>query len=419
MVNREFLKTLTILYIEDDEDIQKSIFESFTNFFKKVFLASNGDEGLETFIEHKKDIDIIISDINMPKLTGIEMLKKIRERKENIPIIFTTAYTDTKYLLDAINLNVSEYVIKPYLLTDVLKKIEHICEEIYYIKVAKRQEKELKDYLEIIDKVAIISKTDLKGNITFVNDIFCEVSGYDEKELIGKPHNLLRHPDMPKEAFKGLWQDIKENKIWKGKVKNKAKDGEPYFVNASIFPMYNENEEKTGYMGIRFLTTDEENEKRNFKKQVLTNIQEYKKKELQLNNEITILKKQIVNADNIIHLQESLDMERQKKIRLHSQLVCYEDEITELKSNLFEQKKNFRIKAEEIVKKLKILQEKNESLKSISYSLHTDLKDYRQEVKKLNERVDEQNKIISNLRDVIKFRESQMSQAGLSLTIDR
>ncbi len=84
----------------------------------------------------------------------------------------------------------------------------------------------------------IISRTDLNGVITFANDVFCEISGYDESEILGKSHNIVRHPDMPKSVFKDLWHDLKYKGKWNGIVKNMRKDKGYYWVNASISGVY-------------------------------------------------------------------------------------------------------------------------------------------------------------------------------------
>jgi len=90
---------------------------------------------------------------------------------------------------------------------------------------------------EVPEDELIISRTDLKGVITYVNDVFAEISGYEPDELIGKPHNIIRHPDMPKSAFKEMWNTIKEGDSWEGYVKNMRKDGGYYWVKASISPL--------------------------------------------------------------------------------------------------------------------------------------------------------------------------------------
>ena len=100
------------------------------------------------------------------------------------------------------------------------------------------------------DNQSPVSRTDAKGRITFVNADFCEASGYSEDELIGKAHNLVRHPDMPEEAFADLWRDLPNGKTWTGLVKNRCKNGDFYWVLANVSPMW-ENGQIIGYASVR------------------------------------------------------------------------------------------------------------------------------------------------------------------------
>lgn len=100
------------------------------------------------------------------------------------------------------------------------------------------------------DDTMIVSKTDLKGRITYVNDQFIEVSGFEESELINRAHNIVRHPDMPPEAYSDLWTTLKDGKPWTGAVKNRRKNGEYYWVLATASPLW-ENGAVTGYMSVR------------------------------------------------------------------------------------------------------------------------------------------------------------------------
>jgi len=102
----------------------------------------------------------------------------------------------------------------------------------------------------------IVSKTDLKGRITYINRDFLEISGFSEAELIGQSHNIVRHPDMPVEAFADLWQTIAQNRPWTGFVKNRCKNGDFYWVRANVTPIW-ENGQVTGYMSVRRLAEPE------------------------------------------------------------------------------------------------------------------------------------------------------------------
>lgn len=88
----------------------------------------------------------------------------------------------------------------------------------------------------------IISRTDLTGVLTYVNEIFAMISGYGSDELIGKPHNIVRHPDMPKSVFKDLWETLQRGESWQGVVKNKRKDDGYYWVHADVSGVYKDGE---------------------------------------------------------------------------------------------------------------------------------------------------------------------------------
>ncbi len=95
---------------------------------------------------------------------------------------------------------------------------------------------------EVPENELIISRTDLKGIITYVNETFAKISGYEPEELIGKPHNIIRHPDMPKSIFRDLWETIKQGKTWRGYIKNLRKDKGYYWVYAEMSGVYKNGE---------------------------------------------------------------------------------------------------------------------------------------------------------------------------------
>lgn len=101
---------------------------------------------------------------------------------------------------------------------------------------------------------SILSTTDLQGRLTYVNQDFIRVSGFTEEELIGAPHNLVRHPDMPPEAFADLWATLKAGLPWTGMVKNRRKNGDFYWVLANATPM-RQNGNVVGYMSVRVKPT--------------------------------------------------------------------------------------------------------------------------------------------------------------------
>ena len=108
----------------------------------------------------------------------------------------------------------------------------------------------INEQYEISENGVIISQTDKEGNITFVNKKFSEVSGYLRKELIGKPHSIIRHPDMPKAVFKKMWEHLKSGQAYNGVIKNLRKDGKFYWIELEIIPLRDEKENITGYISV-------------------------------------------------------------------------------------------------------------------------------------------------------------------------
>ncbi len=122
---------------------------------------------------------------------------------------------------------------------------------------------ELKARTDIMNVTSIVSEADRKGDIVSINDKFVEVSKYSREELIGHPHNTTRHPDMPKEVFKAMWSTIGRGELFRGVIKNRAKDGTPYYVDAVIAPILGANGKPRKYLGVRYDITAAEIERHN------------------------------------------------------------------------------------------------------------------------------------------------------------
>lgn len=114
----------------------------------------------------------------------------------------------------------------------------------------------LDQYKMVLDESAIVSKTDKRGIITYANDAFCKVSGFSREELIGKAHNVGRHPDNPKQLFKDMWKTIKSGKVWKDTFKNLTKDGKDYYVKSVIAPIFDDEGNIIEYISARKDVTD-------------------------------------------------------------------------------------------------------------------------------------------------------------------
>ena len=131
---------------------------------------------------------------------------------------------------------------------------------IFIISLKNRQinniNSQMKKYIKIVDENVLTSSTDLDGNITYASEAFCEISGYTKDELIGQNHRIIRHSDMKESTYKELWETITSGKTWKGEIKNKKKNGDYYWVKASISPMFDNKGEIISYTSIREYITD-------------------------------------------------------------------------------------------------------------------------------------------------------------------
>ncbi len=254
----EFFSDTKLLYVEDNKEAREATFGILEEFFGDIFVAVDGKDGYEKFVENYENIDIIITDINMPNMTGIEMIEKIKESNlKEIPVLVLSAHNEVDYFINSIKVGINGYLLKPI---DIEQFIATLCQISQTIKLSKELQKKtslLKQYQHIVDHSSIVSKTDTKGVITYANDKFCQISKYSQEELIGHPHNIVRHPDVPKEVFKDLWHTIRDKKgIWQGVVKNRAKDGTPYYVNATVGPILDQKGNIQEYIALRNIITD-------------------------------------------------------------------------------------------------------------------------------------------------------------------
>ncbi len=264
LLNRviEIIKSVDIklLYVEDNEYVSKETVSLLEQFFKSIEIASNGKEGLEKFRQNK--FDLVITDINMPVMNGLEMIKEIKKIDKRLPIIVITAFNDFEYLLESIKIGVYGYILKPIDIDQLLESLYRVIEKIKLRKERDIALSLLEQYKKIIDESSTVTKTTPEGIITYANDAFCKSSGYTKEELIGKPHNIVRHPDMPKSAFKDMWDTIQSGKIWHGVVKNRAKDGKATYMKATVSPILNEKGEIIEYIAVRQNITDIMNPKK-------------------------------------------------------------------------------------------------------------------------------------------------------------
>ena len=246
----EYSKNINFLYVEDNAENRESTSNVLSIIFANIIIAVDGQDGLNKFKEN--NIDLIITDINMPNLNGIEMIKEIKKIDRNCDFIFLSANDDRKILLECIPLQANGFLVKPLDFEELISLIEEIIEKIQLLHESKNNEYYNEQYLALIDKNNIISKTNTNGEITYVNDNFCKISGYKREELLHKTHRVIRHFENPDELYEDIWNTIKvKEKVWEGILKNKSKSGSTYYIKTIITPIRNIKGEIVEYITIR------------------------------------------------------------------------------------------------------------------------------------------------------------------------
>lgn len=269
------------------------------------------------------------------------------------------------------------------------------------------------DYNALVSNHTIISRTDLKGIITYVNDNFCALSGYAYDELIGQSHNIVRHPDVSSKLYEELWSTIQNNQIWSGNIRNIAKNGEEYYIKSTIIPLLDEFGNKEGYMSLHYKITEEKVEKLQLKKQLYL----YKSENVKRSKEIfqsMHKQKQLIHLEYqekytaLIHsLENELHRLRHQRKQDVQNISCLEDELKFKKSHYDE----FKNKSKKMIlnlstERVKIL-ERLEQYKKSNNALEIKLHKAQEGVVVFQGYIDEYRKKIEDLNDVINSYEKE------------
>lgn len=219
MSSKSILKKITVLYVEDDENTREEIAFFLEKFVKTLFIAENGEKGLELY--KKNHPDLVITDIQMPVMNGIDMARKIKSINKNVPIMVTTAFNETDSLINAINNGVNRYILKPINLKNLIKEIEELFNEYEY--------------------QSLNLSLDVNGVILDVSQAWLNFLGYKKDEVIGKLF-LDFVNSASQDVVKNNCQDMKDYGFLENIQFNiKHKDGSNFQVILYASKNYNEN----------------------------------------------------------------------------------------------------------------------------------------------------------------------------------
>lgn len=410
MFDVKYLKSQTVLFVEDEEVAREILAKVLSKMFKNVITASNGLEAYEKFelaSNSSNKIDLIISDINMPIVNGLDMLENIRKIDNFVPAIFVTARSETSNILRAIDLNVTNYIIKPIQTDVLLKKISDACEKKFISNKLNEKKEELENYLEAVDTVASIFKMNDDGKILFANKSLLEISEYSKEEVENLNFSELIHPDVSKESIEKTWEIIRKNEIWNGNTKFISKNKEAFYLKNTVFKVVKDS--KAEYITIGFSTTKESLEKREFQKKVLKSIQEFNKKEHSFKKLIEELSQSNQQLEAYIpRLVKELEDQKMKTLNRQRQLDHYELQMHNVDEKYSGHMSVKSKEVEDFSKNIAFLKQEKVNLIEKNKNAILEIEATKKELELLTKTNEQKMKEINNLRDVIKSLESKI-----------
>jgi PAS domain S-box-containing protein len=264
--NVEKNKDTSILIIDDSFLVRTKISNILSSRNYKVHLAKDGKSSYE--ILKKEKVDLVILDLELPDIQGLKLLKNIKNNiNEELPVFILSGNTNPNIYRDCIKNEATDFIKKPFISEELILKIDKNIS--FHRKNNELYEKQrlLEQYKNTVDINNIVSKTDKKGIITYVNKGFEEISGYKEKEVLGKHYSITTHPDMSSSFLKKRLKTVTINKKpWFGKVKGITKKGNNYYVNTVINPILDKDGNILEFIAIRNDITKIEKTKNRYKK---------------------------------------------------------------------------------------------------------------------------------------------------------
>ena len=397
MFNNSFLKKLNILFIESNKEDREYFSDILNKFFNSVIVCPTGKEGIDNFIEKRKDfyIDIIICDKTLDDTTGIEILKEIRKIDLEIPFILTNEKIEVDDLLVSIKYKATDYLEKPVNGKNLIFCIEQVSHNKYHERLKALMQEDLEDLKTVINEVALVSRTDVEGNITFINSYFSEVTGYTEDEIIGQNRLILKDENTSALIYKDLLEKVKSGIIWEGKLKNISKTKEEFYIYLTVLPIYcKETSLIKEFMWISFLTTNEELEEKEFKKKVVKNMYENRRINNEAREKIDILMSRITEYKN---LKNSLITEKERAYKFMSQIKFYEKELADIEGKIKEICEKASQKIKQVLTLEKDIREKRDNVVSLLNDLTKELGVKNNEVQSLTKELSAQLALIKKL----------------------
>ena len=408
MFNNSFLKKLNILFIESNDEDREHFSNILFKFFNNVIVCSNAQEGLNNFLEKRKDffIDIIICDKTLDDMTGIEILKKVREIDSEIPFIITSSKIEVDDLSVAIKFKATDYLEKPVNGKNLIFCIEQVCHNKYHDRLKILMQQDLEELRTVVNEVALVARTDLDGNFTFINSYFSEITAYSQDELLGQNCLILKDENTSDLIYKNLLEKVKTGIVWEGKLKKISKTKEEFYIYLTVLPI---NCKVTSsikeFIWISFLTTNEELEEKEFKKKVVKNMHENRRINSEAREKID---KHMYKISEYSGMKNSLISEKERASKFFSQINFYEKELKVLDEKVKEISAKASEKIKQVLSTEKNVREKKDNAVSLLNDLTKELDVKNKAVQKLTKELSAQLILIKKLMTSIDAMEDML-----------
>ncbi|MEF3191003.1 MAG: diguanylate cyclase [Campylobacterales bacterium] len=215
----------------------------------EVMAATSGEKALA--MVERKPPDLILLDVMMPAMDGYEVCRRLKANPvtEKIPVIFLTAKNEREDMLEGFKGGGVDYITKPFDAQELLARVRTHLQLVDHQKALAR-------YHRLADRFVLGTTTNKNGIIMEASEAFAQRVGFQREELIGRSHNIIRHPDMSQEFFASLWSTIERGEPWRGEIKNLTKSGEVFWADTYIEPIIDIDGAILGYEAVRIDITD-------------------------------------------------------------------------------------------------------------------------------------------------------------------
>lgn len=271
------------LIIDNSITRTKYLKKFFSELLFDVISVKTADEAFEVL--KNEQIRVVTVNNERSDMAGPDIIKSIRhnpEIKQSLKnkgvVVFGVSVDSSDYMRSVfIKSGANDLISLPIIKEEFNAKILNNLNMMHMVEELKQKNDELsrtvvilEEYSKAVDAGGIVSKGDLAGNVIYVNDAFCELTGYAREEMVGRPHSIFRHPSTPKAVFKDMWETIQSGKVWMGNMKNVKKDGSDFYVTTTIVPIMDKVGTIIEYVAIRQDITELVKSKEELKNQFQT-----------------------------------------------------------------------------------------------------------------------------------------------------